>query len=221
MANYRYTYDYNGRRYEIDAPKGSTAADLQRIVDGSSRRAAPVAERRDTRVLAPQSPPKKEDRGLIGRAYDAVFGEPEAPKPYTAEGLTSRQRAIADRRARLLTQAEQLEARAKITPGRIDRGPDQAQALRDGAKSIRGEVAALDRELAKITETGAPVPEANILRETLSAAPRTAYTAVSSFPGVVTAATGRGLGAVEGQEAGLRILLRLCPARLCRGHEGS
>lgn len=53
MANYRYTYDYNGRRYEIDAPKGSTAADLQRIVDRSGgtatarRPAAKAAEKKE------------------------------------------------------------------------------------------------------------------------------------------------------------------------------
>jgi hypothetical protein len=140
--------------------------------------------------------PKKEDRSFVGRAYDAVFGEPEAPKPYTAEELASRQGTIAERRARLLAQATQLEARAKTTPGRIDRGPDQAQALRDGAQRVRGEVAALDRELARINETGRPVPEASYIREPLSAAARMAYTGVSSFPGVVGSGLGRGLGAL-------------------------
>lgn len=145
---------------------------------------------------APKPAPKKEDRSIVGRAYDAVFGEPEAPKPYTASELQSRQGTIAERRASLLTQAAQLEARAKITPGRIDRGPDQAQALRDGAQRARAEAAALGRELAAITKTGMPVPEASYIREPLSAAAREAYTAVSSFPGVVAAGLGRGLGAV-------------------------
>jgi hypothetical protein len=54
MANYRYTYDYGGRRYEIDAPKGATAADLQAIVEGSARPAAP-------RPPAPKPKPKKEE----------------------------------------------------------------------------------------------------------------------------------------------------------------
>ncbi len=145
---------------------------------------------------APKAAPKKEERGLVGRAYDAVFGEPEAPKPYTAPELASRQGTIAEQRTKLLANAAALEAQAKKLPGRIDRGPDQAQAVRDQAQRARAEAAALGRELAKITETGRPVPEANILRETLSAAPRAAYTAVSSFPGVVAAGVGRGLGAV-------------------------
>jgi hypothetical protein len=59
MANYRYTYDYNGRRYEIDAPKGSTAADLQRIVEGSGRPA--TAAPRATAA----KPKKKEDESFL------------------------------------------------------------------------------------------------------------------------------------------------------------
>ncbi len=171
----------------LEFPDNTPDAVIQKVVKQQIKQ-APVSNR--------QLAPKKEDRSIVGRAFDAVFGEPEAPKPYTAPELASRQRAIADRRARLLTQAAQLEARAKITPGRIDRGPDQAQALRDGAQRIRGEVAALDRELATITKTGTPVPEANIVREMLSAAPRAAYTGISSFPGVVASGLGRGLGAV-------------------------
>jgi len=52
---------------------------------------------------APKAAPKKEDRSIVGRAYDAVFGEPEAPKPYTASELQSRQGTIAERRASLHT----------------------------------------------------------------------------------------------------------------------
>lgn len=59
MANYRYTYDYNGRRYEIDAPKGSTAADLQRIVQGSGGAAAPQ------RPAAAAPKKKKEDESFL------------------------------------------------------------------------------------------------------------------------------------------------------------
>jgi regulator of replication initiation timing len=55
MANYRYTYESGGRRYEIDAPKGSTAADLQAIVDGSGRMAAPLPP------AAPKPKPKKKE----------------------------------------------------------------------------------------------------------------------------------------------------------------
>jgi hypothetical protein len=67
MANYRYTYDYNGRRYEIDAPKGSTAADLQRIVEGSSRRttAAP-------RATATKPKKKKEDEPFYSGVIPAL-----------------------------------------------------------------------------------------------------------------------------------------------------
>lgn len=56
MANYRYTYDYGGRRYEIDAPKGATAADLQAIIEGSARPAATPP-----RAAAPKPKPKKKE----------------------------------------------------------------------------------------------------------------------------------------------------------------
>jgi len=36
MGMMRYTYDYNGMRYTIDAPEGATAADLQAIVAGGA-----------------------------------------------------------------------------------------------------------------------------------------------------------------------------------------
>jgi hypothetical protein len=58
MANYRFTYDYNGRRYEIDAPKGSTAADLQAIVEGSSRAEIPAP-------AAAKPKKKKEDESFL------------------------------------------------------------------------------------------------------------------------------------------------------------
>lgn len=177
----------------VRAPDGT----LVKFPDGMSQSDIARVMRQNYPPATPRSAtPKKEDRSIVGRAYDAVFGEPEAPKPYTATELASRQGTIAERRASLLTQAAQLEARAKITPGRIDRGPNQAQALRDGAQRARAEAAALGRELAAITKTGMPVPEASYIREPLSAAAREAYTAVSSFPGVVAAGLGRGLGAV-------------------------
>lgn len=140
--------------------------------------------------------PKKEERGVIGRAFDAVFGEPEAPKPYTAPELASRQGTIAEQRAKLLANAAALEAKAKTLPGRIDRGPDQAQAARDQAQRARAEAAALERELAKITETGRPVPKASYAREMLSAAPRTAVASLVGIPGAITYGAGRGLGAL-------------------------
>ena len=59
MANYRYTYEYGGRRYEIEAPKGATAADLQAIVDGSGRAAAPAP------AAAKPKPKKKEDESFL------------------------------------------------------------------------------------------------------------------------------------------------------------
>ena len=68
MANYRYTYDYNGRRYEIDAPKGSTAADLQRIVEGSSRRTTAAAPRTD----AAKPKKKKEDEPFYSGVIPAL-----------------------------------------------------------------------------------------------------------------------------------------------------
>lgn len=55
MANYRYTYDYGGRRYEIDAPKGATAADLQAIIEGSAGPTVPP------RAAAPKPKPKKKE----------------------------------------------------------------------------------------------------------------------------------------------------------------
>jgi hypothetical protein len=66
MANYRYTYDYGGRRYEIDAPKGATAADLQAIVEGSARPAAP-------RPPAPKPKPKKEEEESFLSGVIPVF----------------------------------------------------------------------------------------------------------------------------------------------------
>ena len=165
---------------------GVLAAEIKRM--RANPASDPVSDR--------QAPPKKEDRSIVGRAFDAVFGEPEAPKPYTAPELASRQGTIAEQRAKLLANAAALDAQAKKLPGRIDRGPDQAQAARDQAQRARAEAAALGRELATITKTGTPVPEANIVREMLSAAPRAAYTGISSFPGVVASGLGRGLGAV-------------------------
>jgi hypothetical protein len=57
MSMMRYTYDYNGMRYTIDAPADATAADLQAIIDGSAK--APAQ---------PAAPPARPAQGTMETA---------------------------------------------------------------------------------------------------------------------------------------------------------
>ena len=212
MANYRYTYDYNGRRYEIDAPKGSTAADLQRIVQGSSRgnppvdnrrpaqTAAPVSSRQATQVAAQQQIKKKreEERGFFGELYDSVFGSDNTtPKALTETQQTARITDIAAERQRLLTLADSLDAQAKATLKDIGRGgPEKAQYLSERAKATRASAASLGNQAAFITKTGVEAPKPSFVREVVGAAPREFTRGVVSLPGVIEEFTGRGLSMV-------------------------
>jgi hypothetical protein len=95
MANYRYTYDYGGRRYEIEAPKGATAADLQAIVEGSGRSAAPAPA-----PAAAKPKKKKEDesflsgvlptlKGAVGNIVTGTGRVLEQVSPYLPRGLVT------------------------------------------------------------------------------------------------------------------------------------
>lgn len=61
MANYRYVYEYAGRRYVIEAPEGATEDDLQAIVAGAPAQAAAPAQR-----AKPPAPKKEEESVLSG-----------------------------------------------------------------------------------------------------------------------------------------------------------
>ena len=161
--------------------------------------AAPLSSRQATQVAAQQQIKKKreEERGFFGELYDSVFGaDNTTPKALTETQQSTRITDIAAERQRLLTQAAELEARARITPGRIDRGPDQAQALRDAAQRIRASADALGNQAAFITKTGVEAPKPSFVRETLGAAPREFTRGVVSLPGVIEEFAGRGLSMV-------------------------
>ena len=66
MSMMRYTYDYNGMRYTIDAPAGATAADLEAIVSGGAQ-ATPQPQ------AAPQGA-KSEDLGFFDYVADMGRG---------------------------------------------------------------------------------------------------------------------------------------------------
>lgn len=55
MGMMRYTFDYNGMRYTVDAPEGTSPADLQRAVSGKAPARAPAAR-----------PPKGEEQSTLG-----------------------------------------------------------------------------------------------------------------------------------------------------------
>lgn len=70
MAMKRYTYDYNGKRYVIDAPEGSTAADLQRIVGGST--SSPSTQPRRDEIAKERTSLEAEKRTLEQRRAKAL-----------------------------------------------------------------------------------------------------------------------------------------------------
>jgi hypothetical protein len=202
MANYRYTYDYNGRRYEIDAPKGSTASDLQRIVQGSSRGNPPAPTRQTKQAAVQQQMLKKseEDQGFLDRIF---AGKPKAPKALTETEQSSRVKDIAAERKELLTLAASLESQAKPTRVSFDpRAPDRAQALRERAKSVRAQAAALGKQAAFIEKTGVETPKPSRVRAALTGAPREFTRGITSLPGVLEEFTGRGLSMVGASDTG-------------------
>jgi hypothetical protein len=173
------------------------AAEIKRVRAIST--SAPVSERQARQTAAQQQVQKrrKEEQGFLGGVYDSIFGaDSTVPKALTETQQSTRITDIATERQKLLAQAAQLEAQAKITPGRIDRGPDQAQALRDAAKRARASAAALGNQAAFIEKTGIEAPKPSFARETLGAAPREFTRGIVSLPGVIEEFTGRGLSMV-------------------------
>ena len=74
MAMMRYTFDYNGKRYVVDAPKGTTPDQLKRAVSGPSTRGqpAPQVTRRQTELTAEE----KRLRGRLASAEKELGAEP-------------------------------------------------------------------------------------------------------------------------------------------------
>ncbi len=79
MANYRYVYEYAGRRYVIEAPQGATEDDLQAIVAGApapapAQRAKPPAPKKEEEsVLSGVLPTLKKSAGEIGEGLVSIL----------------------------------------------------------------------------------------------------------------------------------------------------
>jgi hypothetical protein len=195
----------DGKIYKVQGPAGAKPEQITSFVASQVGGQAPVSNRQATQAAAQQQIQKKrkEEQGFLGGLYDRVFGaDTTVPKALTEAQQSTRITDIAAERQKLLAQAAQLEAQAKITPGRIDRGPDRAQALRDAAQRARASAAALGNQAAFITKTGIEAPKPSFVRETLGAAPREFTRGITSLPGVLEEFAGRGLSAVGASETG-------------------
>ena len=194
----------DGKTYNVNAPKGATQEQaieyVARTYYGISPQApAPTRQEKQTAVQQQMQKKSEAEQGFLDRIF---AGKPEAPKALTETEQSSRVKDIAAERQKFLTQAAQFEAQAKITPGRIDRGPDRAQALRDAAKRARASAAALGKQAAFIEKTGVEAPKPSKVRAALTGAPREFTRGITSLPGVVEEFTGRGLSMVGASDTG-------------------
>lgn len=193
MAMMRYTFDYNGKRYVVDAPKGTTPDQLRRAVAAPPSR--PAAQQREQTRQVQQA---KKEQGAIGRFFDSIFGtEPAAPRALSEQEQAQRVQSAAAERQKLLARAAELDKRAQletrsVSPG----GSDRALGLIQQANTLRERAEALGRESEYVRKTGVAAPKPSATREIAGAAPRALVTSIGSLPGVGAEFLGRGLGAV-------------------------
>ena len=146
MANSRYVYEYGGRRYVIEAPTGSTEADLRAIVTGSAPKVEPVK--------AP--PPKPEETGFLQDAKDVAIslgkGVVNLAKPFAYMAEQGDQYALAPKLVRSLLESyesglegsrseadialerarQQKVEEAAAAPGALARGISSARSFIEG-----------------------------------------------------------------------------------------
>jgi hypothetical protein len=169
--------------------------------EAKSLSAAPVSARQATQAAAQQQILKKREaeQGFFDRLFG---GKPEAPKALTETEQSTRITDIVAERQRLLALAASLESQAKPTISFDPRAPDRAQALRERAKSVRAQAAALGNQAAFIEKTGIETPKPSRVRAALTGAPRDFTRGLVSLPGVATELVGRGLSTVGASETG-------------------
>lgn len=122
MANSRYVYEYGGRRYVIEAPTGSTEADLRKIVTGSAPKAAPAKPEEDGGFLQDiKDTAIAAGRSAIGIGESVLFPAERiglAPAGVRESLAVLRQRLESGRSAASLAeQARQERAVDEATPG--------------------------------------------------------------------------------------------------------
>lgn len=197
MGMMRYTFDYNGMRYTVDAPEGTSPADLQRAV---SKGSAPAASREQP-AQAEFRKKREEERGVIGKFVDRLFGsDVEVPRPYSAAEIGQRQTDIGTEQQKLLAKAARYDQLAKATGEDVVPGSPEdlsLRGMRQAAEDARRQAAALGAESKRIAETGMPVPKVQYTREMAGAAPRQFLAGTAGLPGEAINLVGRGLGAVE------------------------
>lgn len=198
MAMMRYTFDYNGKRYVVDAPKGTTPEQLQRAVSGRER---PTKQRQEQQR---QVEKRKSEQGAIGRFWDRLFGtEAEAPKALSEEEQASTVAAGAASQQQLLARAAELDKLAQAETRRVSPGGgDRAMMYAQQAEDLRKQAAAAAKRTEYVKKTGVAAPKPSLTREVAGAAPRALVTGIAGLPGVGAELIGRGLGAVgEGVSA--------------------
>lgn len=97
MSTMRYTYDYNGMRYTIDAPTGATAADLAAIVQGGAQPLPPPPPAAPPpAALPPAASPMdvSPTAALKGTRDTAPVKEPKEGPALPWEYFTDRENAI-------------------------------------------------------------------------------------------------------------------------------
>ena len=192
----------DGKIYKVQGPAGAKPEQITSFVASQVGGQAPVSNRQATQAAAQQQIQKKREaeQGFFDRLFG---GKPEAPKALTETEQSTRITDIAAERQRLLALAASLESQAKPTKISFDpRAPDRAQALRERAKSVRAQAAALGNQAAFIEKTGVETPKPSRVRAALTGAPREFTRGLVSLPGVATELAGRGLSTVGASETG-------------------
>ena len=134
MANYRYVYEYNGRRYVIEAPAGATESDLQSIISAAPppKAAAPKAQpkpkkKEEEPFYSGFLPTLKKATGELGQdivsllsripssadIFDPILGDRDTrPRP-VAEALRKAAVGLTERGKAELPEASRREAQAQ------------------------------------------------------------------------------------------------------------